>query len=189
MKTIRHSRAGGNPDLSALSVLALIRRLLDSRLRGNDGLGWARVWVMLGALWVWAPAHAGEAAPNAEDPVIEQRLVKMAEDLRCLVCQNESLAGSHAELAEDLRREIREQMKAGKSDKEVIEYLTTRYGDFVLYHPPFKPVTYLLWLGPFLFLLIGGGAWFLTLRKRRALERKPLDASQLAAAEKLLQDK
>ena len=93
-------------------------------------------------------AHAGEAVPVGEDPVIEQRMVKLAEDLRCLVCQNESLAGSHAELAEDLRREIRAQMKAGKNDKEVIDYLTERYGDFVLYRPPFKPVTYLLWLGP-----------------------------------------
>jgi cytochrome c-type biogenesis protein CcmH len=146
---------------------------------------WIFAFLMAAAL----PAYANEAAPNAEDPVIEQRLVKMAEELRCLVCQNESLAGSHAELAEDLRREIREQMKAGKNDKEVIEYLTTRYGDFVLYEPPFKPVTYLLWLGPFLFLLIGGGAWYFTLKKRRAVEQKPLDAAQLAAAEKLLQDK
>ncbi len=92
---------------------------------------------------------------------------RLAEDLRCLVCQNESLAGSRAELAEDLRREIRAQMKAGKSDPEVIEYLTTRYGDFVLYRPPFKPVTYLLWLGPFLFLAIGGAVWYVTLRRRR----------------------
>ena len=136
-----------------------------------------------------APGFAGEAAPNAEDPVIEQRMIKLAEDLRCLVCQNESLAGSHAELAEDLRREIREQMKAGKNDKEVIEYLTNRYGDFVLYHPPFKPVTYLLWLGPLLFLLIGGGAWYATLKKRRTLKETPVDEKQLAAAEQLLEEK
>jgi len=69
-----------------------------------------------------------EALPIADDPVIEQRLLKLAEDLRCLVCQNESLAGSHAELAEDLRREIRAQMKAGKDDEQVIAYLTERYG-------------------------------------------------------------
>ena len=112
----------------------------------------------------------GEARPLADDPVIEQRMVNLAEDLRCLVCQNESLAGSKAELAEDLRREIRDQMKAGKDDKEVIEYLTTRYGDFVLYRPPFKPVTYLLWLGPLLFLGIGGAAWVATLRRRRAVQ-------------------
>jgi cytochrome c-type biogenesis protein CcmH len=137
-----------------------------------------------------APANMPkEALPNADDPVIEQRMVNLAEDLRCLVCQNESLAGSHAELAEDLRREIRGQMKAGKSDKEVIEYLTTRYGDFVLYRPPFKPVTYLLWLGPVLFLGIGGGAWYMTLRRRRAVQAAPVDEKKLAAAAQLLEEK
>lgn len=129
-----------------------------------------------------------EARPLADDPVIEQRMVNLAEDLRCLVCQNESLAGSKAELAEDLRREIRDQMKAGKDDKEVIEYLTTRYGDFVLYRPPFKPVTYLLWLGPLLFLGIGGAAWVATLRRRRAMQVTPLDEKKLAAAAQLLED-
>lgn len=131
---------------------------------------------------------AKEALPNAEDPVIEARLIKLAEDLRCLVCQNESLAGSHAELAEDLRREIRVQMKAGKDDREVIAYLTERYGDFVLYRPPFKPVTYLLWLGPVLFLGIGGAAWYITLRRRRAARDAPLDDGKLAAAAKLLEE-
>jgi cytochrome c-type biogenesis protein CcmH len=132
---------------------------------------------------------AKEALPNADDPAIEARLVKLAEDLRCLVCQNESLAGSHAELAEDLRREIREQMKAGKNDREVIAYLTERYGDFVLYRPPFKPVTWLLWLGPVLFLGIGGGAWYMTLRRRRATQDTPLDEKKLAAAAQLLEEK
>jgi cytochrome c-type biogenesis protein CcmH len=135
------------------------------------------------------PADAlKEARPIADDPVIEQRMVNLADDLRCLVCQNESLAGSHAELAEDLRREIRSQMKAGKNDKEVIEYLTTRYGDFVLYRPPFKPVTYLLWLGPLLFLGIGGGAWYMTLRRRRAVQAAPVDEKKLAAAAQLLEE-
>jgi cytochrome c-type biogenesis protein CcmH len=135
------------------------------------------------------PAWAGEAAPNAEDPVIEQRMINLAEDLRCLVCQNESLAGSHAELAEDLRREIRDQMKQGKDDKAVVEYLTTRYGDFVLYRPPFKPVTYLLWLGPLIFLAIGVGVWYLTLKRRRALKDTSVDEKQLAAAAQLLDEK
>jgi len=135
------------------------------------------------------PANAlKEARPNADDPVIEQRMVNLADDLRCLVCQNESLAGSHAELAEDLRREIRSQMKAGKNDKEVIEYLTTRYGDFVLYRPPFKPVTYLLWFGPLLFLGIGGAAWVMTLRRRRAVQAVPVDEKKLAAAAQLLEE-
>lgn len=136
-----------------------------------------------------APAWAAEAVPVGEDPVIEQRMVKLAEDLRCLVCQNESLAGSHAELAEDLRKEIRAQMKAGKNDKEVISYLTDRYGDFVLYRPPFKPVTYLLWLGPLLFLGLGGSLWYVALKKRRALKETPVDEKKLAAAAQLLDDK
>ena len=140
------------------------------------------------------PALANQAAPkqalpNADDPVIEQRMVKLAEDLRCLVCQNESLAGSHAELAVDLRREIRAQMKAGKDDKQVIAYLTERYGDFVLYRPPFKPETWLLWLGPVLFLAIGGGAWVMTLRRRRAAPAAPVDEKRRAAAAQLLEEK
>lgn len=135
------------------------------------------------------PVHAGEAVPVGEDPAIEARMNLLAEDLRCLVCQNESLAGSHAELAEDLRREIREQMKQGKNDQEVITYLTDRYGDFVLYKPPFRSYTLLLWLGPALFLVIGGIAWYFTLRRRRAL--KPTDQASEAAikqAARLLED-
>jgi cytochrome c-type biogenesis protein CcmH len=134
------------------------------------------------------PAWAGEAAPVGEDPAIEQRMIKLSEELRCLVCQNESLAGSHAELAEDLREEIRVQMKAGKNDKQVIDYLTTRYGDFVLYRPPFKPLTLLLWFGPALFLALGAGIWYFTLKKRRTLEETPVDEKQLAAAAQLLED-
>lgn len=134
-----------------------------------------------------APAPK-EAPLNAEDPVIEQRLINIADELRCLVCQNESLAASHAELAEDLRREIRAQMKAGMNDRQVIEYLTDRYGDFVLYRPPLKPVTYLLWFGPVLFLGIGGGVWYMTLRRRRAVQETPVDERKLAAAAKLLDE-
>jgi len=139
-------------------------------------------------------AQARDAAPQAalpstDDPVIEQRLVNLAEDLRCLVCQHESLAGSRAALAEDLRREIRTQMMAGKNDREVVAYLTERYGDFVLYRPPFKPVTWLLWLGPVLFLGIGGGAWYLTLRRRRDVQAVPLDEKKRAAAAQLLEEK
>lgn len=152
-----------------------------------------RHFLMAMLLAICLPALAGEASkaalPNADDPVIEQRLVKLAEDLRCLVCQNESLAGSHAALAEDLRREIRTLMKAGKSDREVVDYLTERYGDFVLYRPPFKPVTWLLWLGPVLFLGIGGGAWVMTLRRRRDAPAAPVDEKMRAAAAQLLEEK
>ncbi|NWG86599.1 MAG: cytochrome c-type biogenesis protein CcmH [Hydrogenophilaceae bacterium] len=135
------------------------------------------------------PAFADEAQPNAEDPVIEQRMNKLAEDLRCLVCQNESLAGSHADLAADLRREIRQQMQAGKDDQQVVEYLTSRYGDFVLYKPPFKPVTFLLWLGPVLFLAIGIVVWYLTLRRRRNLQTPQMsDAVRQQAAQLLAEN-
>jgi cytochrome c-type biogenesis protein CcmH len=140
---------------------------------------------LLFALALAAPALAGEAAPNADNPEVEARINKLGEDLRCLVCQNESLAGSRADLAEDLRREMREQMKAGKNDAEVIEYLTARYGDFVLYRPPFKPVTYLLWLGPVIFLGIGGAIWYVTLKRRRKMQdqiQPDSDALKKAAA-------
>jgi cytochrome c-type biogenesis protein CcmH len=116
------------------------------------------------------PAWAEEAKPMASNPVLEQRMINLAQNLRCLVCQNESLAASQAGLAADLREEIREQLKAGKTDKQVIKYLTDRYGDFVLYRPPFKPKTYLLWFGPLGFLGIGAIGWYITLRKRRSIQ-------------------
>lgn len=146
-----------------------------------------RFYPLLVALFlVPASAWAGEAQPNAEDPVIEQRMNKLAEDLRCLVCQNESLAGSRADLAEDLRREIREQMQAGKDDQQVVDYLISRYGDFVLYKPPFKPVTLLLWLGPALFLSIGAIVWFVTLRRRRNLQAPQISEATRQQAAQLL---
>ena len=112
-------------------------------------------------------SYAGEAKDLAADPVLEKRMIGLAENLRCLVCQNESLASSHAELAEDLRREVREQMSQGKNDQEIIDYLVARYGDFVLYKPPVKSYTVLLWFGPFALLLIGAGVLVYQLRKRR----------------------
>jgi cytochrome c-type biogenesis protein CcmH len=136
-------------------------------------------------------AYAGEAKDMAEDPVLEKRMVVLAEKLRCLVCQNESLASSHAELAQDLRREVREQMKLNKSDQEIIDYLVSRYGDFVLYDPPMKPYTLLLWFGPFVLLLGGAGVLAYQLRKRRqAVPETTLTAEQQQRAAALLnQDK
>jgi len=130
-------------------------------------------------------SYAGEAKDLAADPVLEKRMIGLAEKLRCLVCQNESLASSHAELAEDLRREVREQMAQGKSDKEIIDYLVARYGDFVLYEPPMKSYTLLLWFGPFALLLIGAGVLVFQLRKRRkTVQESELtpEAQQRAAA-------
>ena len=110
-------------------------------------------------------AFADEAMPLAEDPALEARLKAMSHELRCLVCQNSTLADSSAPLAEDLRKEIRAQMRAGKSDKEVVNYLVARYGDFVRYRPPVNNSTALLWFGPFLLLIIGGFVLYRVLKK------------------------
>jgi cytochrome c-type biogenesis protein CcmH len=112
-------------------------------------------------------AMAGEAQAMAADPVLEKRLIGLADKLRCLVCQNESLASSHADLAEDLRREVREQMQKGLTDDEIIDYLVSRYGDFVLYDPPMKSYTMLLWFGPFALLIVAVLGLLFQLRKRR----------------------
>lgn len=132
---------------------------------------------------------AKEAALVAEDPEIERRMIHLSEDLRCLVCQNESLAGSRADFANDLRREIREQMKANKSDKEIIDFLVARYGDFVLYRPPMKPTTVFLWFGPFVFLIIGAIILVVYLKRRRKqIEEPVLSEQQRKQAEALLEE-
>ena len=131
---------------------------------------------------------AQEAKPVGDDPEVERRLHNLSQELRCLVCQNETLADSRADLAEDLRNQIREQIKAGKSDKEIIAYLTARYGDFVLYRPPVRPTTYLLWFGPFVLMLIGLVLLFRYVRQRRELViDRPLSDDERKRAEKLLQ--
>lgn len=111
-------------------------------------------------------AIANEAAPLADDPVTEQRLISISEEMRCLVCQNESLAGSRSDLANDLRREIRILIKEGKSDEQIRAFMVERYGDFVLYRPPVKPITWLLWIGPFVILIIGVAGLLSYLRRR-----------------------
>ncbi len=132
---------------------------------------------------------AGEAIPLAEDPVVEQRMIAISEELRCLVCQNESLAGSRADLAEDLRRELRTLIKAKKTDAEIMEYMVSRYGDFVRYRPPVKPTTWLLWFGPFLLLI---GAIVMLVRTVRSNQRSAtpatLDPDQRKKAQSLLKD-
>ena len=120
-------------------------------------------------------AYGAEAQPLAQNPVVEKRLISISENLRCLVCQNESLAGSRADLAEDLRREVRHLIEAGKSDKEIIEFLVARYGDYVLYDPPFKATTILLWVGPFA-LLAGGLAGLIIFLRRRSRQNLVEDA-------------
>ncbi len=132
-------------------------------------------------------ALAREAAPLAQDEAVEARMVHLTENLRCLVCQNESLAASRADLAVDLRREIREQITAGKSDAQILEFMVERYGDFVFYKPPLKNTTYLLWFGPFGLLLAGIAALLLFLRRRaKNPVTAELSAQELEQAEALL---
>ncbi|HKB64574.1 MAG TPA: cytochrome c-type biogenesis protein [Pyrinomonadaceae bacterium] len=130
---------------------------------------------------------AKEAQPASDDPALEERVMNLSKELRCLVCQNETLADSRADLAEDLRNQIREQMKAGKSDKQIVAYLTQRYGKFILYNPPIDPTTYLLWFGPFVLLLAGLFVLFRFVKQRRGLiTDQPLSTDERQRAEDLL---
>ncbi|MGE5524400.1 MAG: cytochrome c-type biogenesis protein [Rhodospirillaceae bacterium] len=138
-------------------------------------------------LAVTAPLlHAGEAAPAAEDPVLEKRVMALAHELRCLVCQNQTIADSNAGLAVDLRNEVREKMREGQSNEEIVQYLTARYGDFVLYRPPIKLATLILWFGPLLLLLWGLYALFRRLRDRSAAPVEPLTEEERRRAAALL---
>jgi cytochrome c-type biogenesis protein CcmH len=107
--------------------------------------------------------------PSTDRGALEKRVMALSQELRCLVCQNETLADSRAELAVDLRNQIREQMNAGRSDEDITRYLTDRYGDFVLYRPPLKPLTYALWFGPFLMLAGGLLGLYRSLRRHRRI--------------------
>ncbi len=156
------------------------------------------VWKL--ALWLAAaaftavPAAAKEAETVAKDPALEARVMNVSAELRCLVCQNQTIADSHADLAVDLRNQIREMMLKGQSDDEIRRYMTDRYGDFVLYKPPFKPATALLWVGPPLLLVFALAALFVMLRRRQRAspdafdpdtdepEGEPADASRQPGA-------
>lgn len=143
--------------------------------------------LLLCLLPTFAMAQLQEEERPSDDPVIEQRLANLSKELRCLQCQNQTLADSPAGLAADLRREIREQMKAGKSDQEIIAFLTQRYGDFILYRPRVTFTTYLLWFGPFVLLLAGLYVLFRYIKQRRDLiPEKPLSADERRRAEELL---
>ena len=133
-------------------------------------------FLLLAATASWAIAK--EAAPAAADPALEQRVMTLAAELRCLVCQNQTLADSNAPLAEDLRNQVREKMRQGTSDSEIVDYMVARYGDFVLYRPPLKLTTALLWFGPLLLLAAG----FVVLL-RRVLRRRPEQDLEMTASE------
>jgi cytochrome c-type biogenesis protein CcmH len=125
--------------------------------------------VLLAACWlaVITPVMAGEAKPMSNDPVLEARVMVIAEELRCLVCQNETIAASHADLAVDLRSQIRIKLSQGQSNQQILDFMVARYGDFVLYRPPLKASTVLLWVGPFALLLLAGGVLAFNIRRHR----------------------
>ena len=128
--------------------------------------------VALGALTAASVARALDANGQLEDPALQARFENIAKDLRCLVCQNESIADSNVELASDLRRQVREMLVAGKSDQEIFDFMTDRYGEFVRFNPPLEPKTLLIWGASFFVLLLGAGIIFRVVRQR---SRMPLD--------------
>ncbi len=158
------------------TLFSLCRRALRVGLAGLL-LGMA----LAGAARAQVHASAAQALP----PVLEQRADKLAHGLRCLVCQNQTLAESNAPLAQDMRKLIRDQLAAGRSDAQIMRFFEDRYGDFVRYDPPFKPVTWLLWLGPFALLALGFLVLARTL-KRRAGARPPLTADERERAARFL---
>jgi cytochrome c-type biogenesis protein CcmH len=136
-----------------------------------------------------AVTPAQEARPMAADPVLEKRVLALSENLRCLVCQNETIAASHADLAVDLRNQVREQLRAGRSEREILDFMVQRYGDFVLYTPPLRANTLLLWLGPFVLLAAMVFVLVRVLRQRRAQTTPPdLSDAERRRARELLGD-
>lgn len=128
----------------------------------------------LGLSLLAGPAGSAPAQPLFADPALEARVMAVAEGLRCVVCQNESLAASQADLARDLRAQIRQQLQAGRSPEEVVEFMVARYGQFVLYRPPWQASTWLLWVGPFALLVVAGWAW--TRQMQRAARTDPQES-------------
>jgi cytochrome c-type biogenesis protein CcmH len=137
------------------------------------------LWLLCGL------AVAQEARPLAADPVLEAQVLRIAEELRCLVCQNETIAASHADLAVDLRQQIRLKLQQGQSEAQILDFMVQRYGDFVLYRPPLKSSTWLLWGGPFLLLGVALLVLVFNIRRRR-LAPAPLQAAESERVRQLL---
>ena len=136
-------------------------------------------------LWV-APMQASIEAYQFDSPEMEADYNQLVDELRCLVCQNQNLSGSDADLARDLRRQTYQMLQEGKTPQQVVDFMVARYGDFILYRPQFKSSTYLLWLGPFLLLVL---VLFLVVRRLRAVDKPvEVDASAMAEAKSLLED-
>jgi cytochrome c-type biogenesis protein CcmH len=140
-------------------------------------------------LFAWmGTALAGVEVHQFEDPEQEQQYNRLIAELRCLVCQNQNLADSNAELAQDLRQEVYEMIQNGASDQEIINFMVVRYGDFVLYRPPFKSTTAFLWIGPFIILIVSFVILLMVIRKRRQVDAVQLDESEQARARELLKE-
>lgn len=135
-----------------------------------------RFFLLIGTMSFYSATWADEARPLQENQVVEAQVQRLSEELRCLVCQNQTLADSHSELANDLRQEIREMAARGMTDQAITDYLVQRYGDFVRYKPPLKSSTVLLWFGPFL-LLLGALSGLLIMLRRRASATEDLPLS------------
>jgi cytochrome c-type biogenesis protein CcmH len=146
-----------------------------------------RGWIAAALLVLAPPCWASDAVATPRDPVAQERAMRLANELRCLVCQNQSIAESNADLAVDLRRQIDEQIGAGRSDRQIVDFMVARYGDFVLYRPPFKATTLLLWGGPLLLLALGALVAWRVLAARRARESEhPLSGEERREAARLL---
>ena len=143
--------------------------------------------IFLLLLLLASPAGAGEAKPVGDDPALEERVTAVATELRCLVCQNQTLADSHAPLAVDLRNQIRERMRAGASERDIVDFMVERYGDFVLYRPPLKATTVLLWAGPIVLMIGGLALLFIRLKRRGKEPEQALSDEERARAAALLQ--
>jgi len=154
---------------------------------GSAAVAWAHRFLALLLALGGAFAVAQEARPLAEDPVLEAKVMAIAEELRCLVCQNETIAASHADLAVDLRKQIRQKLQQGQSREQIVDFMVQRYGDFVLYKPPLKRSTWLLWGGPFVLLLLGLTVLVSNIRRRRAAAAAaPLRDDERERARRLL---
>ena len=146
-------------------------------------------WLLLFLMAMMGVAHAKLAVPESDDPVLEARVLAIAEELRCLVCQNETIAASRADLATDLRKQIRIKLKAGQSKTQILDFMVERYGDFVLYRPPLKGTTLLLWLGPFLLLALAVVVLAINIRRRRRVtQAEGWTAAQAQRARVLLDE-
>lgn len=137
-------------------------------------------------------AQAADTVPAAGDAELEKRVMAVSGELRCLVCQNQTIADSHADLAIDLRNQVREMLRQGKSEREIVDFMVTRYGDFVLYRPLLKTSTWVLWFGPFVLLVLALGVLAIKLRQRRQAmiqqEASALSADEHARAASLLSE-